>query len=83
MKKSSITNNTLPPFRPSGIRLGTPAITTRGLIEKDMKTITEWVKQAIDAREDESRLAELRKEVKTFALQSLLPSDKLGVHVKW
>ncbi|MBL8121670.1 serine hydroxymethyltransferase, partial [Candidatus Saccharibacteria bacterium] len=48
LNKNSVPNDTLPPFRPSGIRLGTPAITTRGLKEKDMVTIAEWMKQAID-----------------------------------
>jgi glycine hydroxymethyltransferase len=38
LNKNSIADDTLPPFRPSGIRLGTPAITTRGLVEKDMET---------------------------------------------
>jgi glycine hydroxymethyltransferase len=58
------------------VRLGTPAITTRGLKEKDMEQIAEWMKQAIDNRENEAKLKELREEVKTFALQYPLPSDK-------
>jgi glycine/serine hydroxymethyltransferase len=41
-----------------------------------MATVAEWMKQAIDVREDEVRLAELRKEVETFALQFPLPSDQ-------
>lgn len=76
LNKNAIANDTLPPYRPSGIRLGTPAITTRGLAEKDMEQIAEWMKQAIDAREDEAALAKLREEVKTFALKFPLPSDK-------
>lgn len=76
LNKNAIADDPLPPFRPSGIRLGTPAVTTRGLKEDDMATIAEWMKQAIDAREDEARLAELRKEVETFALQFPLPSDQ-------
>jgi glycine hydroxymethyltransferase len=75
LNKNSIADDTLPPFRPSGIRLGTPAITTRGLVEKDMKQIAEWMKQAIDARDDDAKLAMLREEVKTFALRFPLPSD--------
>lgn len=75
MNKNAIPDDTLPPFRPSGIRLGTPAITTRGLIEKDMVTIAEWMKQAIDNREDEEKLNMLSNEVKQFALQYPLPSD--------
>lgn len=76
LNKNAIADDPLPPFRPSGIRLGTPAVTTRGLKEDDMATVAEWMKQAIDAREDEARLAELRKEVETFALQFPLPSDQ-------
>lgn len=76
LNKNSVADDPLPPFRPSGIRLGTPAITTRGLKEDDMVTIAEWMKQAIDARDDDAKLAKLRKEVETFALKFPLPSDK-------
>jgi glycine hydroxymethyltransferase len=76
LNKNAVADDPLPPFKPSGIRLGTPAITTRGLAEKDMATIAEWMKQAIDAREDEAALAKLREEVRTFALKYPLPSDK-------
>jgi glycine hydroxymethyltransferase len=75
LNKNAIADDTLPPFRPSGIRLGTPAITTRGLVEKDMETVAEWMKQAVDARDDEAKLAKLREEVKVFALKFPLPSD--------
>lgn len=75
LNKNSIPDDSLPPFRPSGIRLGTPALTTRGLKEDDMPQIAKWMKQAIDNREDEAKLKELRNEVKEFALQYPLPSD--------
>jgi glycine hydroxymethyltransferase len=75
LNKNSVADDTLPPFRPSGIRLGTPAITTRGLVESDMTTIAEWMKQAIDNREDDQKLNKLRDEVKRFALKFPLPSD--------
>lgn len=75
LNKNSIANDTLPPFRPSGIRLGTPAITTRGLKEEDMVKIAEWMKLAIDAREDEATLAKIHAEVREFALKFPLPSD--------
>lgn len=73
--KNAIPNDTLPPFRPSGIRLGTPAITTRGLREDHMTQIAEWMKQAIDARSDEAKLAQLQHEVTELAEQFPLPSD--------
>lgn len=75
LNKNAVADDPLPPFRPSGIRLGTPAVTTRGLKEKDMEQIAEWMKQAIDARDDAAKLAKLRDAVKTFALAYPLPSD--------
>lgn len=76
LNKNAIADDPLPPFKPSGIRLGTPAITTRGLVESDMAQVAEWMKQAIDNREDESALSDLRNEVREFALKFPLPSDK-------
>jgi len=73
---NSIPDDTLPPFRPSGIRLGTPAITTRGLKQEHMAIIAEWMKQAIDNREDPAILAGLKQEVVAFARKFPLPSDK-------
>ncbi len=75
LNANSVADDPLPPFRPSGIRLGTPALTTRGLKEKDMEQIAEWMKLAIDNREDEVKLAKLHEEVTKFALQFPLPSD--------
>jgi glycine hydroxymethyltransferase len=76
LNKNSVANDPLPPFRPSGIRLGTPAITTRGLKEKDMEQIADWMHQAIEHREDPARLEELRTAVREFAVKYPLPSDK-------
>lgn len=70
LNKNAVPDDPLPPFRPSGIRLGTPALTTRGLQEEHMAQIAEWMKLAIDAREDEARLRQLREEVKGFLLDS-------------
>ena len=76
LNKNSIPDDSLPPFRPSGIRLGTPAITSRGLKEVDMEPIARWMRQAIDSRDDENKLAELHDEVKAFSLRFPLPSDR-------
>jgi glycine hydroxymethyltransferase len=73
---NSIPNDTLPPFRPSGLRLGTPAITTRGLKEEHMETLAEWMLQAIKSRNDDKKLEKLSKEVKEFSIKFPLPSDK-------
>ncbi len=63
VNKNAIPDDQLPPFRPSGIRLGTPAMTTRGLKEDDMLRVAEWMRSAIDSRVDEAKLAELKLEV--------------------
>lgn len=75
LNKNVIPDDELPAFRPSGIRLGTPAITTRGLKEQDMERIADWMRQAIDNRQDSTKLDGLRKQVKECALQFPLPSD--------
>lgn len=75
LNKNAVADDPLPPFRPSGIRFGTPAITTRGLKEEHMVTIAEWMRQAIEARDDRDRLNHLRQEVVEFARQFPLPSD--------
>ncbi len=75
LNKNSIPDDELPPFRPSGIRLGTPAITTRGMKENDMALIADWMKQALDSRNDDKKLEQLHKTVTEFCLKFPLPSD--------
>ena len=64
---NAVPDDPLPMFRPSGIRLGTPAVTTRGLKEDDMVLLADWIKRAIDARGDDDRLAQIHAEVRSFA----------------
>ena len=66
LNANAIPNDSLTRFRPSGIRLGTPAVTTRGAKEADMGKIAEWMKRAINHRDSEERLVKLRQEVKHF-----------------
>ena len=66
LNANAIPDDPLPRFRPSGIRLGTPAVTTRGTKEDDMEKIAEWMRQSIDNRDNDEVLAELRKEVVEF-----------------
>jgi len=75
LNKNVIPDDELPPFRPSGIRLGTPAITTRGLTAGDMDQIAEWMLQAITHRANDKKIAGLAHEVKAFAKRFPLPSD--------
>lgn len=63
LNKNSIPDDPNPPFRPSGIRLGTPALTTRGLTEEHMPQIATWMRQAIEARDDVEAFEQLRLEV--------------------
>ena len=74
--KNAIPADPEPPFRPSGLRLGTPAVTTRGLVEEDMSRLAEWIDRAIANRDNEAKRVELHAEVTAFARQYPLPSDK-------
>ena len=66
LNANAIPDDPLPRFRPSGIRLGTPAVTTRGAKEDDMEKIAEWMRQSIDNRDNDEMLTELHKEVVEF-----------------
>lgn len=80
LNANAVADDPLPPFRPSGIRLGTPAITTRGLREDHMENIADWMKQAVEARDDAAVLGRLRQEVKIFVQKYPLPSDSTNVN---
>jgi glycine hydroxymethyltransferase len=73
---NAIPDDQLPAFRPSGIRLGTPALTTRGLKVEHMDQIAIWIKSAIDKRDDSNALFSLKEEVKRFVKDFPLPSDE-------
>ena len=73
LNKNMIPDDPRKPMDPSGIRLGTPAITTRGMKEQEMEIPTEFMLQAIKHREDDSALEELRKQVITFCLRFPVP----------
>jgi glycine hydroxymethyltransferase len=71
--KNAILNDPRPPKVTSGVRLGTPALTTRGLKENDMKTVASFIDRALIARENESELAKIRREVADFAAKFPMP----------
>ncbi|OGJ55004.1 serine hydroxymethyltransferase [Candidatus Peribacteria bacterium RIFCSPHIGHO2_02_FULL_49_16] len=71
--KSTIPDDPNPPFMPSGLRIGTPAITTRGMKEQDMETLGRFMLDAITHKTDEKYLQKIHKEVKTFCRQFPVP----------
>lgn len=73
LNANSTPDDPLPRFTPSGIRLGTPAITTRGLKEEHMTLIADWMKAAIEGRDNDVVLAVLREDVKHFVQGFPLP----------
>lgn len=69
---NAIPNDTLPPFRPSGLRLGTPAVTTRGMTETEIKQIATWIITAITT-EDPAEYANITRQTTSLAARFPLP----------
>jgi glycine hydroxymethyltransferase len=74
VNKNTVPFDPRPPFDPSGIRLGTPALTTRGMKESEMEQVAEWIDRAIVNADKSETLNKLRQEIKQFAAQFPLPS---------
>jgi glycine hydroxymethyltransferase len=69
VNKNAIPYDTNPPMKPSGIRIGTPALTTRGMKEPEMRVIAGWTVSALEHRADPAKLAQIRGEVLEMAEQ--------------
>jgi glycine hydroxymethyltransferase len=67
VNKNTIPFETRSPFVTSGVRIGTPALTTRGMKEDEMVKVGGWITAALESLDNESRLGEISKEVAAFA----------------
>ena len=67
VNKNAIPFDTNPPLKPSGIRIGSPAVTTRGMKEPEMRQIAHWIAEALHHRTDAGVLGKIRKQVLELA----------------
>jgi glycine hydroxymethyltransferase len=69
VNKNAIPYDTNPPMKPSGVRFGTPALTTRGMREAEMKQIATWIAEALEHRADDAKLKSIHGKVSELAEQ--------------
>jgi len=83
VNKNAIPFDTNPPMKPSGVRIGTPALTTRGMKEEDMKPVGNWIAEALDHRTDAAALKKIRRQVEELAEQfPLYPERRARTQVR-
>ncbi len=78
LNKNTVPGDPRPPMDPSGIRLGTPAITTRGMKEPEMERVADWIDRVITNIDDTNLHAEIKKEVEEMSLKFPVPGIKLS-----
>jgi glycine hydroxymethyltransferase len=76
VNKNAIPFDVNPPMKPSGIRVGSPAVTTRGMKEAEMRQIGHWIAEALNQRTDAEALARIRKEVLGLAEEFPLYAER-------
>ncbi|MEP6777071.1 MAG: serine hydroxymethyltransferase [Chthoniobacterales bacterium] len=74
VNKNAIPFDTFPIFKPGGIRIGTPAVTTRGMKEEEMLEIADLINQALNGRDDEAVLEKIRGSVRELTKRFSLPA---------
>jgi glycine hydroxymethyltransferase len=80
VNKNAIPFDVNPPLKPSGIRLGTPAMTTRGMKEAEMKQIAHWIARVLDQRNDLASLQKIRGEVLELCERFPLYPERRKMH---
>lgn len=73
VNKNSIPFDTVSVFKGGGIRIGTPAVTTRGMLEEEMMDIADYIHQALENREDDAKIAGIRDQVHQLTRRFPLP----------
>ncbi len=74
VSRSTIPDDQNPPMNPSGVRIGTPAVTTRGMKEEEMKLIAGYINEAIENKENDLKLNSLKEKVKTLCEKFPIPT---------
>ena len=82
VNKNAIPFDTNPPMKPSGIRIGSPALTTRGMKEPEMRQIGKWISEALHNRTDKAVLEKIRRQVLELAEQFPLYASRRARHLE-
>src|ERR1700691_2213994 len=82
VNKNSIPFDTTPPMKPSGIRIGSPALTTRGMKEAEMRQVAKWISEALHNRTDKTVLARIKRDVLGLAEAFPLYASRRAKHAE-